>query len=164
MQQMKKVQPEVKALEKKYGHDRATLSQKQMELYRKRGVNPLAGCLPMFLQFPIWIALYQMLSNSIEIYQKPFVGWIEDLTSPDPYFILPIAMGISMVIQQFLQPMQDDQKTMKYAMMGTSVLFTYIMINLPSGLSLYMFTNNILTLIQQYIIKRRFESKSAQAE
>jgi YidC/Oxa1 family membrane protein insertase len=161
MQQMKKIGPEVKALEKKYGHDRATLSQKQMELYRERGVNPMAGCLPMFLQFPIWIALYQMLSNSVEIYQKPFAGWLIDLTQRDPYYVLPVLMGISMVVQQLMQPVQDDQKAMKYAMLITSVFFTFIMLNLPSGLSLYMLTNNILTLIQQIVIKRRFEVQNA---
>lgn len=161
MQQVKKIGPEIKALEKKYGHDRTMLSQKQMELYKEKGVNPMAGCLPMFLQFPIWIALYQMLSNSVEIYQKPFAGWLLDLTQPDPYYVLPVLMGITMVIQQLMQPVQDDQKAMKYAMLGTSVLFTFIMLNLPSGLSLYMLTNNILTLIQQMVIKKRFELQTA---
>lgn len=157
MQEMKKIGPEIKSLEKKYGHDRAMLSQKQMELYKERGVNPMAGCFPMLLQFPIWIALYQMLSNSIELYQKPFIGWLGDLTQPDSSYVLPIAMGISMVIQQLLQPTQEDQKAMKYAMLITSVFFTFVMLNLPSGLSLYMLTNNILTLLQQIVIKRRFE-------
>lgn len=161
MQQVKKIGPEIKELQKKYGHDRTLLSQKQMELYKEKGVNPMAGCLPMFLQFPIWIGLYQMLNNSVEIYQKPFAAWLTDLTQPDPYYVLPVLMGISMVIQQLLQPVQDDQKAMKYAMLGTSLLFTFIMISLPSGLSLYMLTNNILTVIQQIVIKKRFDSQTA---
>jgi YidC/Oxa1 family membrane protein insertase len=159
MQKMKKFQPELKILQKKYSHDRMLLGQKQMELYKKKGVNPLAGCLPMLIQMPIWFALYQMLWNSVELYQQPFVGWLNNLTSPDPLYILPIAMGISMLIQTFFQSIPQDQPQMKYVMCGMPVFLTFIMLNMPSGLSLYIFINNVLTIFQQIYIKNRYCSK-----
>ncbi len=158
MQQMKKIAPEMKELQKKYSHDRAQLGQKQMELYKEKGINPMAGCLPMLIQMPIWIALYQMLWNSVELYQQPFMLWITDLTAPDPYYVLPIAMGISMFVQQAFQPAMEDQPQMKYVMMGMPFFLTFIMLKMPAGLSLYIFINNILTIFQQMLIKRRYGS------
>ena len=156
MQQMKKIAPEMKELQKKYSHDRAQLGQKQMELYKEKGINPMAGCLPMLIQMPIWIALYQMLWNSVELYQQPFMLWITDLTAPDPYYVLPVAMGISMFIQQAFQPTMEDQPQMKYVMWGMPFFLTFIMLKMPAGLSLYIFINNILTIFQQLLIKRRY--------
>lgn len=157
MQQMKKINPEVKELQKKYSHDRTLLSQKQMELYKEKGVNPAAGCLPMLIQMPVWFALYQMLWNSVELYQQPFILWITDLTAPDPYYVLPVAMGITMYIQQAFQPAMEDQPQMKYVMWGMPIFFTFIMLKMPAGLSLYIFINNILTIFQQLLIKRRYD-------
>jgi YidC/Oxa1 family membrane protein insertase len=149
------LQPKLKELQLKYGHDRALQGQKQMELYKSHGVNPLAGCLPILIQLPIWFAFFQMLRNSVELFDQPFYGWITDLTTPDPYYVLPLLMGISMLIQQLLTPTPADQPQMKYVMMAMPVFLTFIMLNMPSGLSLYILTNNLLTILQQIIIKRQ---------
>ena len=159
MQKMKKFQPDLKKLQKKYSHDRALLGQKQMELYKQNGINPVAGCLPMLLQMPIWFALYQMLWNSVELYQQPFLGWLSNLTAPDQFYILPVAMGISMAIQTAFQPTPQEQPQMKYMMWGMPVFLTFIMLKMPSGLSLYIFVNNVLTIFQQMYIKRRYGSE-----
>jgi YidC/Oxa1 family membrane protein insertase len=154
-QVMKELQPKIKALQEKYGHDRTLLGQKQMELYRSQGINPLAGCLPMLVQLPIWFAFFQMLRSSVELYDQPFYWWIKDLTHPDPYFVLPVLMGISMLIQQIVSPPPAEQPQMKYVMWAMPIFLTFIMLNMPSGLSLYILTNNLLTLLQQTIIKKR---------
>ena len=156
MQQMKTIAPELKALQKKYAHDRQLQGQKQMELYREKGINPMAGCLPMFIQMPIWIALYRTLWGSVELYQQPFFGWLVDLTLPDPLYILPVAMGATMAIQTAFQPAPEDQPQMKYIMWGMPVFLTFIMLSLPAGLSLYMLTNNLLTILQQAYIKKKY--------
>ncbi len=156
MQKMKKFQPDLKKLQKKYAHDRTLLGQKQMELYKQKGINPMTGCLPMLLQMPIWFALYQMLWNSVELYQQPFIGWLTNLTAPDPFYILPVAMGISMAVQTAFQPTPQDQPQMKYMMWGMPVFLTFIMLKMPAGLSLYIFVNNVLTIFQQMYIKRRY--------
>lgn len=154
-QAMKELQPKLKELQQKYGHDRTLLGQKQMELYKSQGVNPVAGCLPILIQLPIWFAFFQMLRSSVELFDQPFYGWITDLTRPDPYYILPILMGASMMIQQFFTPTPADQPQMKYVMLAMPVFLTFIMLNMPSGLSLYILTNNLLTIVQQIIIKRQ---------
>jgi YidC/Oxa1 family membrane protein insertase len=160
MQAMKNIQPEIQNLQKKYKGDKAALGRKQMELYRKHGVNPMAGCLPMLIQMPIWIALYQMLWGSVELYQQPFFAWIDNLTSPDSYYILPIAMGVSMLLQQFLQPMPEQGNSqMKFLKWGMPIFFTFIMLNLASGLSLYVLTNSILTILQQIYINKKYSLK-----
>ena len=129
-----------------------------MELYQKHDVNPITGCLPMVIQMPIWIGLYRMLLNSIELYQQPFIFWINDLTMPDNYYIFPVMMGLSMCVQNFFQNHNDDQEHMKYVKWFLPFFLTGIMIQLPSGLSIYIFTNNILTIIQQIYIKRTYEN------
>jgi YidC/Oxa1 family membrane protein insertase len=156
MQQMKTLAPELKELQKKFGHDRTLMGQKQMELYQQRGINPMAGCLPMFIQMPIWFALYRTLWNSVELYQQPFYGWLTDLTTPDPFYVLPIAMGVTMFITTLFQPPPSEQPQMKYVMYGMPFFLTFIMLSLPAGLSLYMLTNNVLSIGQQAYIKRRY--------
>jgi YidC/Oxa1 family membrane protein insertase len=153
-QEMKKLQPKIKELQQKFGHDRTLLGQKQMELYRTHGINPVAGCLPLLIQLPIWFAFFQMLRNSVELFDQPFYWWITDLTRPDHYFVLPLLMGVSMLIQQAFTPPPVDQPHMKYVMWAMPVFLTFIMLNMPSGLSLYILTNNLLTIGQQIIIKR----------
>jgi len=154
--EMKKIAPKIQELSKKYGHDRALLGQKQMELYREHGINPMAGCLPLLIQLPIWFAFYRMLGFSVELYDQPFIGWIHDLTSPDPYYVLPLFMGGTMLITQALTPMQlDNQPQMKYVLWIMPIFFTFIMLNMPAGLSLYILTNNLLTIAQQIIIKKK---------
>lgn len=150
MRNMQKLKPKMDALKKKYGDDKARLNQETMNLYRAHKVNPLGGCLPMVIQMPIWFALYRTLGNAQELYHSPFFGWISDLTAPDPYYILPIAMGISMFIQQAItpQPMEGAQaKMMKYFMPG---MFTFMMLMLPAGLTLYIFINTLLTMVHQW--------------
>lgn len=160
-QEMKKLQPKLKELQAKFGHDRTLLGQKQMELYRAHGVNPVAGCLPLLIQLPIWFAFFQMLRNSVELFDQPFYWWLTDLTRPDQYYVLPILMGASMFVQQAFTPPPTDQPHMKYVMWGMPIFLTVIMLNMPSGLSLYILTNNLLTIIQQIIIKRTSDKVTA---
>jgi YidC/Oxa1 family membrane protein insertase len=158
-QEMKKIAPELKELQKKYSHDKAAMGQKQMEFYKEKGINPMAGCLPMLIQMPVWFALYQMLGNSVELYEQPFYGWITDLTRPDPYYIFPVLMGLSMLISQWVIPPQidDSQPQMKYVLWFMPLFLTFVMLNLPAGLSLYMLVNNLLTIAQQVYVKQRSE-------
>ncbi|MEI6805324.1 MAG: membrane protein insertase YidC [Myxococcaceae bacterium] len=161
-QEMKKIAPELKELQKKYSHDKAMLGQKQMAFYKEKGINPMAGCLPMLIQMPVWFALYQMLGNSVELYEQPFYAWITDLTRPDPYYIFPVVMGLSMLISQWVIPPQIDesQPQMKYVMWFMPLFLTFVMLNLPAGLSLYMLVNNLLTIAQQVYVRQVSESKA----
>lgn len=153
-QAMKELQPKIKEIQQKYSHDRTLQGQKQMELYRAHNVNPVAGCLPLLIQLPIWFAFFQMLRSSVELFDQPFYGWITDLTLPDPYYVLPVLMGASMFVQQLLTPTPQEQPQMKYVMLAMPVFLTFIMLKMPSGLSLYILTNNLLTILQQIIIKK----------
>lgn len=162
MQQMKKVAPEMKKLQEKYGADRALLGQKQMEFYKENKINPMAGCLPVLIQMPVWFALYRTLWSSVELYQQPFFGWIIDLSRPDlipglGIAILPFVVGALMLGQTVLQPPPQDQPQMKYVMWSMPIMFTFFMLGMPSGLSLYMITNSVLTMAQQLYIKKKFE-------
>ena len=154
MNEMRKLQPEIEKLKAKHGNDREKLNLATMELYRQHKVNPLGGCLPMLLQLPIWFALYATLQTSVELYREPFL-WMHDLTQHDPYFILPIAMGISSFAMQKLSPQPADNtqaKMMLYFMPG---FFTILMLFVPGGLTLYIFVNNVLSIgQQQYMMKR----------
>ncbi len=153
MKAMAKLKPEMDTLKEKYGDDKNRMNQEVMELYKKHGINPLGGCLPMLIQMPIYIALYSMLGNSVELYRSGFVGWIHDLTGPDPYFVLPLLTGALMFAQQKLSPAPPDpqQKMMGYMM---PVMFTAISLFLPSGLTVYILTNTLLTMVQQYWMNR----------
>lgn len=162
MQQMKTLAPELKKLQEKYANDRAMLGQKQMEMYKEKGINPLAGCFPVLVQMPIWFALYRTLWNSVELYQQPFFAWITDLSQPDasPLFgwpLLPLLVGGLMLGQTLMQPPPQDQPQMKYVMWGMPIMFTFFMLQMPSGLSLYMITNSVLTIAQQAYIKRKYK-------
>lgn len=161
MKAMAKLKPEMDRLKEKYGEDKNRMNQEVMELYKKHGINPLGGCLPMLIQMPIYIALYSMLGNSVELYRSAFVGWIHDLTAPDPYFVLPLLTGALMFAQQKLSPAPPDpqQKMMGYMM---PVMFTAISLFLPSGLTIYILTNTLLTMLQQWWMNRH-EPKPAKA-
>jgi YidC/Oxa1 family membrane protein insertase len=164
MQKMKKLQPELKELQKKYGHDKAALGQKQMELYSKSGVNPLLGCLPMLITMPFWFALYRTLSQAVELYQQPFYGWITDLTQPDhsPLWglpVLPLIVCALMLYQTAMQPPPEDQPQMKYVMWGMPIMFSLAMLSMASGLSIYMISNSLLTMAQQWWVKRLYKDK-----
>ncbi|MFL5407588.1 MAG: membrane protein insertase YidC [Myxococcales bacterium] len=155
MQEMQRLQPQIEDIKKKYAGDQQRQNQEQMKLFKEHGVNPMGSCLPMLIQMPVWLALYTALQVSVELYNSVFIpGWLEDLTAKDPYYVLPVAMGITMLATQMLTPTpmsQPGQKTMGYAM---SLFFSVLMLNLPSGLTLYIFVNNILSIIQQIYLRR----------
>jgi len=155
MGKMKELQPKMQEIRKKYKNDPQRMNQETMKLYRETGFNPFSSCLPMFLQMPIFFALYQVLNGSIELKGAPFIFWIKDLSQKDPYYILPILTGISTFFQQRLMSpanQDDQQKIMSYLM---PVFITFIFLTLPSGLTLYFFTYNILMLGVQTIIQKR---------
>jgi YidC/Oxa1 family membrane protein insertase len=159
MKAMQTLQPQMAALQKKYKDDREKLNRELMELYKKHGTNPLSGCLPILLQMPVFIALFNVLYMTIELRQAPFILWITDLSGKDPYYILPILMGGTMVIQQKMQPTTMDPRQAKLFLF-MPVLFTFLFLNFPSGLVLYWLTNNVLTIAQQYITLKYMEKPS----
>ena len=155
MANMRRLQPKLAALKERYGDDKAKLSQATMEIYRQEKVNPLGGCLPILVQIPVFMALYWMLIESVELRQAPFVLWINDLSAADPYHVLPIIMGMTMLIQQRLNPAPPDPMQAKI-MMFLPVLFTAMMWGLPSGLVLYWVVNNTLSILQQWYITQQY--------
>ncbi|VAW76196.1 Inner membrane protein translocase and chaperone YidC, long form [hydrothermal vent metagenome] len=160
MANMRKLAPRLKTLKERYGDDKQKLNQAMMEMYKKEKVNPLGGCLPVLVQIPVFIALYWVLLESVEMRQAPFMLWLQDLSSADPYFILPLLMGITMVIQQKLNPAPMDPIQAK-VMMILPVVFTVFFAFFPSGLVLYWVVNNTLSITQQYIITKRVERQAA---
>ncbi len=158
MEAMRRLQPKMDELQKKYGKDREKLNMERMKLFQENKVNPLGGCLPLIIQMPVWFALYQTLLSSFELYHEPFIRfWISDLTLRDPYFVLPIVMGITMFITNKMQPLMGDPAQAKMMLYFMPVFLTVIMLNVPAGLALYIFTNNILTIIQQKWLRRKFK-------
>jgi YidC/Oxa1 family membrane protein insertase len=152
MNAMRELQPEVEKLKEKYKNDREKLNLATMQLYQKNKVNPLGGCLPMLMQMPIWFALYAALQTSVELYREPFL-WMKDLTVHDPYFILPAFLGASSFLMQKLSPQPADNAQAKMMLYFFPAFFTFIMIWVPGGLTLYIVVNNVLTIIQQRAIK-----------
>lgn len=153
MARMKKLQPKLQSLKERYGDDRAKMGQETMALYKKEKVNPLGGCLPMLVQIPVFIALYWMLLESVELRQAPWIGWIKDLAIKDPFYILPFIMGATMFIQQRLNPAPVDPIQAKVFMV-LPVVFTVFFAFFPAGLVLYWCVNNTLSIAQQYYITR----------
>jgi YidC/Oxa1 family membrane protein insertase len=158
MAKMRQLQPKMEQLKQRYGDDRAKLSQATMELYRKEKVNPLGGCLPIIVQIPVFIALYYVLIESVQLRHAPFILWIHDLSARDPYFILPILMGLSMYFQQRLNPAPPDPVQAR-VMQLMPLIFTIFFLTFPAGLVLYWLTNNVLSILQQWHIMRRIETK-----
>jgi YidC/Oxa1 family membrane protein insertase len=156
MKAMAALQPQTQALQKKYKHDKLRLNQELMSLYKTNKVNPLGGCLPMVVQIPFFIALFNILYTAIELRQAPFVGWIKDLSVQDPYYVLPILMGVTMFLQQKMQPTTMDPRQAKI-MLFLPVIFTFFFLAFPAGLVLYWMTNNILTILQQYVTLRYYK-------
>jgi YidC/Oxa1 family membrane protein insertase len=154
MNEMRKLQPEIEKLKQKFGGDRDKLNQATMQLYQQHKVNPLGGCLPMLLQLPIWFALYATLQTSVELYREPFL-WIRDLTQHDPYFILPVAMGISSFVMQKISPQPADNAQAKMMLYFMPIFFSVLMIFVPAGLTLYIFVNNVLSIAQQQFMMKR---------
>lgn len=159
MAKMRAVAPRLQALKDQYGDDRMRLQQEMMAIYKKEKINPVGGCLPMLLQFPVFIGLYWALFASVELRGAPWIGWITDLGRQDPYFILPVLMAVTMYLQTFMNPPPTDPmqaKMMKFMPIAFSIMFFFF----PSGLVLYWLTNNILTLVQQWFINRRIEQRA----
>jgi YidC/Oxa1 family membrane protein insertase len=163
MKAMAVLAPQMKALQEKYKGDRQRLQMETMALYKQHGANPLSGCLPIFLQMPIWLALYRMLSSTGELYRQPFIpGWIDDLTAADPSHVLPIVLMVTMFLQARLQPMSPDpsqkmqQNMMKY---GLPLMFGVMSFFFPAGLTLYIFTNTCLSAAHS-IYMNKFDKKS----
>lgn len=160
MANMRRMQPRMMALKERYADDKTRLNQAMMELYKKEKINPLGGCLPIVVQIPVFIALYWVLLGSVELRQAPFMFWIKDLATYDPYFVLPLLMGISMFAQQRLNPAPMDPIQQK-VMMALPIVFTVFFLFFPSGLVLYWFVNNTLSIAQQWVITRRIEKATS---
>ncbi len=159
MARMKTLQPRLKTLKERYGDDRQKFQQEMMKIYKEEKINPLGGCLPILIQIPVFIALYWVLLESVELRQAEWF-WLKDLSIKDPYFILPIIMGLSMVVQQKLNPapMDDIQKKV---MMALPVVFTVFFLFFPSGLVLYWVVNNVLSIAQQWFITNKLTAASS---
>jgi YidC/Oxa1 family membrane protein insertase len=162
MARMRAVSPRLQALKEQYGDDRQKMSQAMMELYRKEKINPLGGCLPILVQMPVFLALYWVLLESVEMRQSPWMFWIIDLSSKDPFFILPIIMGATMLVQQMLNPTPPDPMQAKMMKM-MPIVFTFFFLWFPAGLVLYWIVNNCLSIAQQWYINRRIEKSSKPA-
>ena len=156
MAKMRVLAPQMKALQERYKDDRQKLSQATMELYRKEKANPISGCLPMIIQIPFFIALYYVLIAAVQFRHAPFIFWIHDLSVKDPYYILPILMGLSMLLTTKLNPAPPDPTQAKM-MMLLPVVFTVLFISFPAGLVLYWLVNNLASALQQWYIMKRYE-------
>jgi len=155
MKKMQGIQPKVAAVQEKFKDDRERLNKELIKLYRDHKVNPVGGCLPMVLQMPVFVSLFNILYMTIDLRQAPLGLWITDLSVQDPYYILPIIMGISMVVMQKIQPTTMDPTQAKIMLM-LPALMTFLFINFPAGLVLYWLTNNVLTIVQQFVTDRFF--------
>lgn len=177
MQAMQMLQPKVAAIRERHKNNRQKMNQETMELYKWHGVNPLGGCLPMLVQIPIFIALYNALSSSVELWRAPFILWIDDLSAPDtlfvlpfaipflgegfPFRILPLLMGASMFIQQKMTPTAGDPRQAQMMLYTMPTLFTFLFWGFPSGLVLYWLGSNVLQIAHQYYMNRFSQKPSA---
>jgi len=160
MKAMAALAPQMKLLQAKYKGDNQRLQAESMALYKTHGVSPIAGCLPIFLQMPIWLALYRMLSSAGELYQQPFIGgWIDDLTSTDPFHILPFILVGTMFLQARLTPVTGDSRQQKFIQYGMPLMFGVMSFFFPAGLTLYIFTNTVLSALHS-IYMNKFDKKS----
>jgi YidC/Oxa1 family membrane protein insertase len=179
MAKMKLLQPEMEKLKEKYGDDRARMSQEMMQLYKRSGANPLSGCLPILIQIPVFFALYKVLFVTIEMRHAPFFGWIQDLSAHDPTSLFnlfglipwdvppmleigvwPIVMGVTMFVQQKLNPQPVDPIQAKM-FLALPFIFTIMLASFPAGLVIYWAVNNTLSILQQWIIMRGIENAQA---
>ena len=160
MARMRKLSPKIQTLRDRHSGDRQKMNQAMMELYKKEKINPLGGCLPIVVQIPVFIALYWVLLETVELRQASFIFWLKDLASHDPYFVLPVLMGGSMFLQQRLSPTPPDPIQAK-VMMFLPIVFTGFFLFFPSGLVLYWFVNNLLSIAQQWVITKRIEGGKA---
>jgi YidC/Oxa1 family membrane protein insertase len=160
MRKMQAIQPQVKAIQDRYSKLKTTDPARQkmntelMELYRQKGVNPASGCVPMLLTFPVLFAFYSLLSEAIELRGAPFIWWIHDLAAPDPYYVFPILMGASQILQQRLMPMTGGDPVQQKMMMFMPVFFTFLFLTSPAGLAVYWFASNVLIIGQQLLTNK----------
>lgn len=158
MKEMQKIQPELSGIKEKFKDNREKLNLEMMALFKRHKVNPMGGCLPMVLQLPVYVALYNVLNNATELYHAPFFLFYKDLSAPDPFMISPILLGIFMFLQQKLTPTVSADPTQQKMMMIMPLMFSFMMIFLPFGLILYILTNTIMSVIQQYMIHREINT------
>jgi YidC/Oxa1 family membrane protein insertase len=160
MKAMAALAPQMKLLQTKYADDKQRQQTETMALYKEHGVNPIAGCLPILLQMPIWLALYRMLSNAGELYLQPFIpGWINDLTAADPTYVLPVVLVVTMFLQARLQPATGDSTQQKFLQYGMPLMFGIFSVWFPAGLTIYMFTNTVLSALHS-IYMNKFDKRS----
>lgn len=159
MAKMRNLQPKLQALKEKYGDDRQKMGPAMMELYRKEQVNPMGGCLPLLLQMPIFLALYWMLMESVELRHAPFILWITDLSTKDPYFVLPVLYGASMFLMQKLTPTPTTDPMQQKMMLWMPVVFSVLFVIFPAGLVLYWLVNNLISIAQMMYIYRQIDKK-----
>jgi YidC/Oxa1 family membrane protein insertase len=170
MRKMQEIQPQVKAIQDRYKHLKATdparqkMNTEMMELYRQKGVNPASGCVPMLLTFPVLLAFYSLLSEAIELRNAPFIWWIHDLAAPDPFYVTPILMGASQVLQQKMMPMTGADPVQQKMMLFMPILFTFLFITSPAGLALYWFASNVLVIGQQLLTNRLIGAPGAKVK
>jgi len=165
MKKMKDLQPHIMRIKEQYKNDKAKLNQEIMQLYKKYKVNPFGGCLPMVIQIPVFFALYKALLNSIELRHAPFISyipftdkiWLVDLSIKDPYYITPVLMGLSMFIQQKMTPTGGGDALQEKLMYFMPIFLTFLFLNFPSGAVVYWLANNILSIVQQYIVNKKME-------
>ena len=161
MAKLRQLQPELERLRERYGDDRQKMAEKTMAMYREKGVNPLGGCLPLLLPMPVFLALYWVLLESVELRHAPWTLWIQDLSARDPYFILPLLMGLSMVGSQLLSPPPATMDPMQRRMLQfMPVIFTVFFLWFPAGLVLYWLCNNLLSILQQWYVGRTLPRKT----
>ncbi len=162
MNKLKELSPRIKELQAKYKGEPQKLNMHMMELYKKHGANPMGGCLPILLQIPVFFAIYRVLQNAVELKDAPWVLWVQDLSVMDPYFILPVAMGITMFIHQRLTPTNFTDPMQEKIMKFLPLIFTFFFVTFPAGLTLYWFINNIFSILQQMYVNRLFDKKKEQ--
>ena len=157
MEEYQKYQPTLNRIRTKYKHDLKKQQEEIMKFHQEHNLSPatpMSGCLPMLIQLPILFALYRVLNNYLSLYHAPFFGWMRDLSSKDPYYVLPILMGLTMLWQQKMTPVVDEKQ--RLMMMFMPIVMTAIFINFPAGLVLYWLTNNVLTVGEDLLRKRIF--------
>jgi YidC/Oxa1 family membrane protein insertase len=160
MRKMQAIQPQVKAIQDRYAKLKVTdparqkMNTEMMELYRQKGVNPASGCVPMLLTFPVLLAFYSLLSEAIELRGAPFIWWIKDLAAADPYYVTPILMGASQVLQQKMMPMTGADPVQQKMMLFMPIIFTFLFLTSPAGLALYWFASNVLVIAQQVLTNK----------
>lgn len=157
MAKMRKVAPRIQKMKEQYGDDRQAMSKAMMDMYKREKINPMGGCFPILIQMPVFISLYWVLLESVEMRHAPFILWLTNLTDKDPYFVLPVLMGISMFMQQKLNPAPVDPIQQKVFQI-MPFAFTFMFAFFPSGLVLYWVVNNVLSIAQQYVITKRIEN------